>query len=191
MLMIQSLQLQTPPVTVLCTQTRTQHLPAPLLDPQNKTFRSSWVAMPMQEHRGHFFPIYSFPKQVSLEGWRIPPFMESLPGARHCAKHFIHWLDQYGTEHRCSGIPSVLLCLLGTQLNAISLSVGCRWKWYMSFPHLAHRNPTHSVFHFLFLICQIEGDTLNDLKRFGLKGMEPVPAWVFEWYRHIKLWHGY
>lgn len=50
----------------------------------------------------------------------------------------------------------------------------------MSFPNLAHRNPIHSVLYFLFLVCQLEGDTPNDLKMFGFKGMEHVPAWVLE-----------
>lgn len=121
----------------------TQHLPTPLLDPQNKTLRSCWVAMPVQKHRGHFFPISPFPRHVSLEGWTIPPFVESLLGTRHGAVHFIHWIDQYGTERQCSLIPAVF-CFLGKQLNAISLSVECRWKWYMSFPHLAIETPPHT-----------------------------------------------
>lgn len=46
----------------------------------------------------------------------------------------------------------------------------------MSLTNLACRNLPPTVFHFLFLICYLDGGTLDDLDRFGLKVVKPVLA---------------
>lgn len=113
--------------------------------PQNKTLRCSWVALPTQEHRGYFFPIYSFPTQMALEERRTPTFMQSLLGAGTVLSTLSIGLINVSQNANAYQYPQFSPFFLGTQLNVISLSLQCGWKQYTSFPNLARRNLPHSL----------------------------------------------
>lgn len=159
------------PVTILWTKPRTQHLWTQV----HKTihFRSSWVTMPIQEDRSHFFPVYPFPRQLALEGRRRPPFMEYLLGARHWAEHFIHFVRPmwYWTP-----VPTKIhSSLLPEYMAKCYCPTNGRWVKvvYVTYKPGLQKPPTHclppSLPHLL-------PGTLDDLDRFGLKVVKPVLA---------------
>lgn len=155
------------PVSVLWTSTRTQHLPASPLGPQNHTFSSSWVAMPMQ-NRSHFFPIYLFPRQVALTPVRCQALSWAL--------HPLVW----PTWHRTPVLTWAHSSLLPGYPVKCSPTDG-RW---MEVVHVTYRSgllnpPSHC------LPCPLPhlpaGQwPLDDLDKLGLKLVKPVAVYILE-----------